>query len=373
MQVIYSFKDTGDGANPAAPLVLGPDGYLYGTTQYGYRKKDGGVFKITTNGNTTILHVFNGATGAEPVGGLVVGTDGMLYGTTSSGGAYGFGTIYQISTNGAFSNFFNFAGTNGSDPEATLVVGLNGALYGTTQYGGAGKVGTIFRITTAGLFRLLFSFDGSDGATPQGPLVQESDGLFYGTTAYGGSGFGTAFSITPSGANLTTLYSPNVEDAGSNPSGGVVIGADGNVYGAAHYGGSNGFGSIFQVSSATGVTPEYSFTGNTANDGANPASGLTTANGSMLSGSTLSGSEFIYYLPPVLKPVPNNVPGSFGFNFMYAPGNTFKVLSSTNLALPLSSWTYLGNTEQQYAPNQYEFTIASETSFSHLFFSVQSQ
>jgi uncharacterized repeat protein (TIGR03803 family) len=373
LQVIYSFTDTGDGANPAAALVLGPDGNLYGTAQYGGKAQAGGIFEISTNGNINVLHHFNGTTGAEPVGGLVLGPDGMLYGTTSGGGDYGFGTIFQISTGGVFSNLLSFAGTNGSDPEATLAVSSTGVLYGTTLGGGAGSAGTVFEITTNGVFRLLFSFDGLDGAMPQGALVQGRDGAFYGTTGYGGSGFGTVFSITADGTDLTVRYSPNVEDDGSNPTGGVVIGADGNLYGAALYGGGNGFGCVFQLSSATGVMPEYSFTGDSTNDGANPASGLTSADGYTLFGSTLSGGEFIYYLPPVLKPVPGVVSGSFRFNFVYAPGNAFKVFGASNLGLPWSSWTDLGNANQGPAPNQYSFTSAPVARSPEVFFSVRSQ
>ncbi len=49
---LHRFDQT-DGANPAASLVQGSDGDLYGTTQYGGAAGYGTVFKITPNGKLT--------------------------------------------------------------------------------------------------------------------------------------------------------------------------------------------------------------------------------------------------------------------------------------------------------------------------------
>src|SRR5665213_1793493 len=81
-QAIYSFTNTGDGANPRAGLFFGMDGNLYGTAQYGGTKNDGSVFTVTTNGSFTTLHLFNSSTeGAEAVAGLVEGTSNVYFGT----------------------------------------------------------------------------------------------------------------------------------------------------------------------------------------------------------------------------------------------------------------------------------------------------
>jgi len=112
-KVIYRFKAEPDGCTPNANLVLGKDGSLYGTTQYGgidpYNHGGlGTVFKLippTKAGaawTETILHRFNlPPDGSTPYAGLVLNTDGKLYGTTVVGGT-GFnsvaqgGTVFQV-------------------------------------------------------------------------------------------------------------------------------------------------------------------------------------------------------------------------------------------------------------------------------------
>jgi uncharacterized repeat protein (TIGR03803 family) len=112
--VIYSFTgQNGDGAFPSSSLVLGEDGSLYGTTQYGGSSGScssygatgcGTVFQLvppaSPGGKWTekVLHAFTGegADGAIPLAGLVLTSSGAFYGTTSSGGSAGLGTVYSI-------------------------------------------------------------------------------------------------------------------------------------------------------------------------------------------------------------------------------------------------------------------------------------
>ncbi|HEY3862273.1 MAG TPA: choice-of-anchor tandem repeat GloVer-containing protein [Verrucomicrobiae bacterium] len=369
LQPIYSFTGNNDGANPAAPLALGADNYLYGTTRYGGSNQSGGIFKIDTYGNFQPLALIGGALGAEPAGGMAKSTNNFMFGTTSAGGSNGFGTIFRTGTHTGFASVYSFSGSDGSDPEASLLAGVDGALYGTAQTGGAANDGTIFRITTAGSFQLLHSFKGSDGVMP-GALVQGSNGALYGSTAYGGAGFGTIFSIQPDGSLFATLYNPAVEGGGSNPSGGLAVGADGNLYATAIHGGANGFGSLFEESPA-GMAVQHSFISDALSDGANPA-GLSSADGYTLAGTTLSGNAYLFYLPPLLKPAPGAVPGSFRFTFAYAAGNVFRVLATTNLALPISKWTDLGYADEGPVPGEYGFTSAPVANSPQLYFTVRS-
>jgi uncharacterized repeat protein (TIGR03803 family) len=90
---LYSFgsvQDTNgvplDGAYPAAGLVQGSDGNFYGTTSdwnptIGGYCGCGTVFKISTNGALTTLHSLDWWD-CPPKAGLVLGTDGYFYGTT---------------------------------------------------------------------------------------------------------------------------------------------------------------------------------------------------------------------------------------------------------------------------------------------------
>ena len=76
-------------------------------------------------------------------------------------------------------------------------------------------------------------------------LVQGTDGNFYGTTSRGGTnGFGTVFQITTNGM-LTTLwqFATNNYTDGLVPYSGLVLENDGNFY--HRRGGTNNLGTIF--------------------------------------------------------------------------------------------------------------------------------
>jgi uncharacterized repeat protein (TIGR03803 family) len=72
--------------------------------------------------------------------------------------------------------------------------------------------------------------DCTDGAYPVPGLTQSHNGDLYGT-AYGGgtNGFGTLFKINANGV-VTTLHSFNFT-GGAGPEGGLLRATDGNFYG----------------------------------------------------------------------------------------------------------------------------------------------
>src|SRR5260221_234940 len=77
--------------------------------------------------------------------------------------------------------------------------------------------------------------------------MQGSDGNFYGTTSSGGSNnFGTLFQMTPSG-KLRTLVTFNDRN-GNSPEACPVQAADGTLYGITSYGGLLGYGTVFKLS-----------------------------------------------------------------------------------------------------------------------------
>ncbi len=133
----------------------------------------------------------------------------------------------------------------------------------------------------------LVSFTGANGNSSEAGLVQGSDGNFYGTTYSGGSnGDGTVFQMTPAGV-LTTLVSFTGAN-GANPYAGLVQGSDGNFYGTTYSGGSNGDGTVFQMTPAGVLTTLVSFTG--AN-GANPYASLVQGSDGNFYGTTYSGGS----------------------------------------------------------------------------------
>ena len=244
---LYSFGEF--GGYPAAAVVQGGDGDLYGTTYTGGSNNNGTVFRITTNGGFANLYSFtNGNDGANPATALVQGRDGGFYGSTASGGSNNEGTIFRITPDGEFASLYSFTNkAQFENPSSALALGKDGKFYGSTYSGGSDDEGTIFKITTNGVLTSLYSFtNGTDGANPPSALVLGSDGNFYGFTPGGGAdGYGVIFEITPDGA-FTSLYSFPGGEGGANVNS-LAQGGDGNFYGTTSGGGAGGNGTLFRL------------------------------------------------------------------------------------------------------------------------------
>jgi uncharacterized repeat protein (TIGR03803 family) len=294
------------GDLPEAGLVLGTDGYFYGTTLGGWGQNDDTVFRITPRGVLTTLHIFAGPDGYEPEAALLQAANGNLYGTTANGGggsscSYGCGTVFKITPSGTLTTLHSFDGTDGAYPYAGLIQASDGNFYGTTSEGGAQDFGTVFKLTPEGALTTLYSFctqtECTDGNDPLGGVVQGVDGNLYGTTVSGGTGgcsgyemgCGTIFRITPAGT-LTTLYSfETVADDGNYPEAGLIQATDSNFYGMTSAGGVGRSGTIFKITMAGQLTTLHSFDGT---DGFQPSSALLQATNGTLYGSGGTGGVY---------------------------------------------------------------------------------
>ena len=174
-------------------LTMGSDGNLYGTlssegAQYPY----GSVYKITPGGTYTELHAFSATdpAGTYPAAHLILGNDGNMYGTTNS-------SLFRITPNGTLTIVANNFSSDG------IVQGIDGSFYSTVRVGSAatGYHGEIFKVTPSGVVSSLHVFsNNSDGCGNVLPLIRGSDGNFYGgMTDCGGGGKGTIYKITPNG------------------------------------------------------------------------------------------------------------------------------------------------------------------------------
>src|ERR1022692_4795865 len=101
--ILYAFASGSAASNPTAPVVLGPNGVLYGTTSEGSGGRNyGTVFELMppalAGGTWTenILYSFTGGADGSNPNELTLGADGTLYGTTFSGGANGQGTVFAL-------------------------------------------------------------------------------------------------------------------------------------------------------------------------------------------------------------------------------------------------------------------------------------
>ena len=117
----------------------------------------------------------------------------------------------------------------------------------------------MFKISPAGGLKTLYSFCAQagcpDGEFPNG-LVQAGNGELYGTTQNGGvnpgplnTGGGTIFEISPAGKLTARLYSFCAQSScqdGAYPNAGLVLTANGDLYGTTFQGGANTFGTVFK-------------------------------------------------------------------------------------------------------------------------------
>lgn len=305
---IYSFAGGSDGANPPGPLTMDRAGNLYGTSTNGGISGDGTVYELTPNGSgytKSIIHDFGGnGDGAFPYAGLIMDGSGILYGTTDEGGQFGYGSVFKLVPNGTGgyteSIVYSFDGSTGQNPRIDLVMDSAGNLYGATYGGGGNGAGVVFKLTPNGVGgyaeSTIYNFIGAnDGANPSA-LIIDSAGDVFGSTFRGGSnGYGTIFELTPNGSGAyaeSTVYSFSGGGDGANPQEGLLLDNSGNLYGTTANGGSAGDGTVFELTlNGNGSYSEsvvYSFTGL---DGGSP-SGLIMDSGGNLYGTTFNGGSF---------------------------------------------------------------------------------
>jgi uncharacterized repeat protein (TIGR03803 family) len=302
-----------DGAGAMAGLVADAVGNFYGTTQWGGSSGAGSVYKATLGQNgkwtSSVIYSFTGTNGdgSEPTGSLIFDSPGNLYGTTQWGGASKGGTVFKLapSSNGSWTetvlySFVNSSGsTDGYGPNAGLIFDSQGNLYGSTGNGGANNgCGTVFKLAPSSgstwTETLLYTFTITGGcyygSGSSSAVVFDQQGNLYGINGR----LGIAFKLSPpSGSGTqwteTTLHTFTGGTDGSYPVGGVVLDAEGNVYGTSSYAGSYGGGQVFKLAAGTWAkTAIHNFTGLNG-DGSNPESTLVFDSAGNLYGTTVSG------------------------------------------------------------------------------------
>jgi uncharacterized repeat protein (TIGR03803 family) len=207
-------------------------------------------------------------------------------------GAVGnFPLYYQWQLNGNnLTDSANITGT--ATPILTIAnaSSVNAGTYSVIVGNSLGSVSSAGAALTLSTLTNLYSFSGGpDGANPNA-VVQGANGMFYGTTQNGGTnGFGTIFQIQlPANGTLTNLYSFTGAGDGAFPVAGLVQGADGNFYGTASAGGTGGgWGTIFKITPGGTFSSVYSFTG--VADGGFPYAELVQGVDGSFYGTTLEG------------------------------------------------------------------------------------
>ncbi len=303
---LYAFQGNADASGPLAGVTIGPNGSLYGTTQYGGSSNDGAVYNLRPPShatgsflggwNDTVLYSFAGAAdGANPqYGSLVFDPAGNMYGTTEEGGVQCSGsnycgTMFELSPAGSGwtkSSAYAFPGnSDGSNPVSGVVLDSSGNLYGTTPFAAFNGVAYELSPTQQGwaetsLYQFLF------GVFPFGGVILGPPGVLYGTT------LDTVYELSLSGGqwNYDILY---VFSGTYGPWAGLSQDASGNLYGTSCDDGAHGNGSVFKLTPSGNewtTTILYSFTGGT--DGSCPRAGVTLgANGNLFGAASTGGLQ----------------------------------------------------------------------------------
>jgi uncharacterized repeat protein (TIGR03803 family) len=212
-----------------------------------------------------VLYSFSGGSdGANPSSALILDRFGDTYGTTGRGGDTsgqgcsnfrGCGVVFEVDSTGHETILHTFVGSpgDGEDPEAGLIRDRSGNLYGTTVAGGATNSGVVFKITPRGIEKILYSFcphfpSCLDGRSPYSGLILDADGNLYGTTADGGLdrpncggtltyGCGVLFKLTSSGHEIVIHRFLGEPNDGMGPFDAPIQDSAGNFYGTTRYGG----------------------------------------------------------------------------------------------------------------------------------------
>jgi hypothetical protein len=248
--VLYDFDTPGTGVGYAASgLVGGPNGSFYLLTsdndlcQLQPPTSPGGAW------TATLLYSFP-ASAAAPLTSLVAGPNGLLYGTAASGGTGRLGEVFQLAPPAAPGalwsmtalHSFNSPGGGVGNPNS-LTVAPGGTIYGAT-YGfdrdGYGGTAAVFQLTPPSSPGGEWTYAAltTPGNTEHfiTPLILAAGNLYgaYVTGPDGASG-GSVFELQPPSApgdawTMTTLHTFT---DGQIPSGNLVDGGDGTIYGTA--------------------------------------------------------------------------------------------------------------------------------------------
>jgi uncharacterized repeat protein (TIGR03803 family) len=280
--VLRSFNGGEDGGNLQGGLIFDSAGNLYGTAAGGGTGTGcaggigcGLVFELSPvagGWQETVLHNFtnNHSDGWSPYAGFIADSAGNLYSTTYYGGSepMGGGTVFMMSntpTGWQESILYNFrCEADGCSPYSSLARDSAGNLYGTTVGGGTNRgAGVVYKLTLGsnGTYTqsVIHSFgSGNDGLYPYGNPILDSNGNLYGTTDFGGggtnsgcsNGCGTVYKLIPSAGGS---YSESIlarlgnGSAGIGPLTGLIMNAQGDLFGTIAFDGTGGAGSVFEL------------------------------------------------------------------------------------------------------------------------------
>ena len=231
-QVLYNFCSVSGCPDGPGPITVASDGNFYGG-------EFESIYKLTPQGNWSLLHALNPSTEGRTAGILIQASDGNFYGT---GVLNNSGTIYQVTPSGQFTIVYQFQQV-GEGVSSNLVQASDGYLYGATNLSGSGT--GIFRMSLSGDFQFIHQMTGQEGYGPF-QLLQASDGNLWGLSDFQN---GSYFAISLEGSSIYS-GSFTCSVTGCAPTG-MIEGRDGNFYGVAEMDGNapglHAEGTVFKI------------------------------------------------------------------------------------------------------------------------------
>jgi uncharacterized repeat protein (TIGR03803 family) len=215
---------------------------------------------------------------------LFAQTEYRLFGTSTFSG----GSIFSLNSTGADLVTHKVFSANGNGPVGSLLQS-DGYLYGMTSGGGSFNAGTIFSVKIDGTgFQLIHEFNSIDGSQPENGLILAADGMLYGLTSRGGSfNNGVAFRINKNGTGFEKIYD-FLSARGKTPVGKLMQASNNDFYGMTSEGGATQAGTIFKIDHTSfNYTVLHTFDGDV--NGGSPQGGLTEGIDNKLYGMTFSG------------------------------------------------------------------------------------
>jgi len=214
--------------------------------------------------------------GGPPGAAVIFDSVGNMYGTTAGGGLYGYGNIWKLTPAGKYTDIHDFGGkvkrANGNmGPDGTgggsVLIDKNGNLYGCAGTGGyygrdgssssSMGFGILWKLTQKGTYTDIHDFGNiaettagtfvADGVGPSG-LAIDANGNLFGAAGFGGLyNRGMAFQLSSNGTytdvhdfgGLTTYIGTKPIYDGIQPLG-VVLDSSGNLFGVTWVGGLYG-------------------------------------------------------------------------------------------------------------------------------------
>lgn len=242
LSIVHEFSQedgasVGDATDNSTNFVALPDGSLFGTAW--------SSFQISVDGVYSRLRSYPGGFDGPGVpGNLVVASDGSVYGVDS--GSYGT-RLVAVAPDGQTSLVYDF-GALPATP--ALVAGRSGELYAALPregYEGLYPRDTIVKMKDGiGTVVHVLSDDGSEGHYVN-DMVVDTDGNLFGSTKGDSYVDSTLFKVTPDGTfSIVHRFRQSRTRDGFGPDD-LMLGSDGNIYGATDWNGPKGEGTTFRL------------------------------------------------------------------------------------------------------------------------------